>query len=114
MIGQFRFEIGELGIRKSCGRTGSRFDAAAAESFRALLKEETGTRIRPDRATARAEVLDSIETFCNRRRLRKHKAFGYLTPAEPRQRHPPTRPRSTDIECPRARGSFMRSPSMWP
>ncbi|MEU6201934.1 hypothetical protein [Streptomyces sp. NPDC047061] len=28
-----------------------------------------------------------IETFYNRRRLRKHKTFGYLTPAETRQRH---------------------------
>ncbi|MEU2135405.1 hypothetical protein, partial [Streptomyces sp. NPDC018352] len=27
-----------------------------------------------------------IETFYNRRRLRKHKIFGYLTPAETRQR----------------------------
>ncbi|MFF1651263.1 IS3 family transposase [Streptomyces sp. NPDC058240] len=60
---------------------------AAAESFWALLKEEIGTRIWPDRATARAEVFDFIETFYNRRRLRKHKVFGYLTPAETRQRH---------------------------
>ncbi|WP_406457437.1 transposase [Streptomyces sp. NBC_01622] len=60
---------------------------AAAESFWALLKEETGTRTWPDRATARAEVFSFIETFYNRRRLRKHKTFGYLTPAETRQRH---------------------------
>ncbi|MFD4785657.1 IS3 family transposase [Streptomyces sp. NPDC058459] len=39
------------------------------------------------RATARAEVFAFIETFYNRRRLRKHKVFGYLTPAETRQRH---------------------------
>ncbi|THA30595.1 hypothetical protein E6R18_19730 [Streptomyces sp. A1277] len=71
----------------SCGRTGSCFDNAAAESFWALLKEEIGTRIGPDRATARAEVFSFIETFCNRRRPRKHKTFGYLTPAEARQRH---------------------------
>jgi transposase InsO family protein len=77
----------ELGLRQSCGRTGSCFDNAAAESFWALLKEEIGTRIWPDRATARAEVFNFIETFYNRRRLRKHKVFGYLTPAETRQRH---------------------------
>ncbi|MDK0523948.1 hypothetical protein [Streptomyces sp. ML-6] len=28
-----------------------------------------------------------IETFHNRRRLRRHKVFGYLTPTETRQRH---------------------------
>ncbi|MFE4832347.1 IS3 family transposase [Streptomyces sp. NPDC056672] len=58
-----------------------------AESFWALLKEETGTRTRPDRATARAEVFNFIETFYNRRCRRELKIFGYLTPAETRQRH---------------------------
>jgi len=84
---QFCDRIRELGLRNSCGRTGSCFDNAAAESFWALLKEEIGTPIWPDRATARAEVFTFIETFYNRRRLRKHKTFGYLTPAETRQRH---------------------------
>ncbi|MGW0963452.1 IS3 family transposase [Streptomyces gelaticus] len=84
---QFRFEIGKLGLRQSCGRTGSCFENAAAKSFWSLLKEEIGTRIWPDRATTRTEVFDFIETFYNRRRLRKHKVFGYLTPAEARQRH---------------------------
>ncbi|QYX78911.1 DDE-type integrase/transposase/recombinase [Streptomyces akebiae] len=83
---QFRDRIRELGLRQSCGRTGSCFDNAAAESFWALLKEEIGTRTWPERATARAEVFNFIETFYNRRRLRKHKIFGYLTPAETRQR----------------------------
>ncbi|MFJ5049421.1 integrase core domain-containing protein, partial [Streptomyces sp. NPDC088719] len=69
------------------GRTGSCYDNAAAASFWALLKEEIGTRTWPDRATARAEVFSFIETFYNRRRPRKHKIFGYLTPAETRQRH---------------------------
>ncbi|MGX5186033.1 IS3 family transposase [Streptomyces avermitilis] len=87
---QFRARIRELGLRQSCGRTGSCFDNATAESFWALLKEEIGTRTWPDRATARAEVFNFIETFYNRRRLRKHKVFGYLTPAETRQRHQPT------------------------
>ncbi|WP_138899509.1 IS3 family transposase [Streptomyces chryseus] len=83
---EFRDEIRELNLRQSCGRTGSCFDNAAAESFWALLKEEIGTRLWPDRATARAEVFNFIETFYNHRRLRKHKVFGYLTPAETRQR----------------------------
>ncbi|GAA4005416.1 hypothetical protein GCM10022384_59790 [Streptomyces marokkonensis] len=76
-----------MGLRQSCGRTGSCFDNAAAEDFCALLKEEIGTRVRPDRATARAEVFSVIETLYNRRRQRKHKTFGCLTPAETRQRH---------------------------
>ncbi|WP_328841934.1 IS3 family transposase [Streptomyces europaeiscabiei] len=84
---QFRDRIRALGLRQSCGRTGSGFDNAAAESFWALLKEEIGTRTWPDRATARAEVFTFIETFYNRRRLRKHRTFGYLTPVETRQRH---------------------------
>ncbi|MDI9883727.1 IS3 family transposase [Streptomyces sp. HNM0645] len=84
---RFRDRIGELGLRQSCGRAGSCFDNAAAESFWALLKEEIGTRVWHDRATARADVLDFIETFYNRRRLRRHKVFGYLTPAETRKRH---------------------------
>nr|WP_237523252.1 IS3 family transposase [Streptomyces sp. SID8350] len=84
---RFRHGIGELDLRQSCGRTGSCFDNAAAESFWALLKEEIGTRFWPNRATARADIFDFIETFYNRRRLRSHRVFGYLTPAETRQRH---------------------------
>ncbi|MEU2744279.1 hypothetical protein ABZ656_55985, partial [Streptomyces sp. NPDC007095] len=61
---QFRARMRELGLRQSCGRTGSCFDNAAAESFWALLKEEIGTRIWPDRATARAEVFNFIERPC--------------------------------------------------
>ncbi|MFJ3763065.1 IS3 family transposase [Streptomyces sp. NPDC090080] len=52
-----------------------------------LMREHGIPRLWPDRATARADVFDFIETFYNRRRLRKHKVFGYLTPAETRQRH---------------------------
>ncbi|MFF3345532.1 hypothetical protein [Streptomyces sp. NPDC002779] len=70
-----------MGLRQRCGRTGSCFDNAAADSFWALLEEEIGTRAWPDRATALAEA------FCNRRRLRMHRTFGYLTPAETRPRH---------------------------
>lgn len=70
--GQLRDRSGKLGHRQSMGRTGSCFDNAAAESFWAVLKEEIGTRFWPDRATARADIFDFIETFYNRRRLRKH------------------------------------------
>ncbi|MEV8562968.1 IS3 family transposase [Streptomyces sp. NPDC051917] len=80
-------EIRRLGLRQRMGRTGSCFDNAAAESFFALLKEEIGTRCWPDRASARAEIFAFIETFYNRRRLRRHPLWGYLTPLEIRQRH---------------------------
>jgi len=83
---ELRAEIRPLGLRQSTGRTGSCYDNAAAESFWAVLKEEIGTRVWPDRATARAEVFTFIETFYNRRRPRKHAAFGYITPRETRQR----------------------------
>ncbi|MCX2924458.1 IS3 family transposase [Streptomyces sp. NEAU-W12] len=69
------------------GRTGPCFDNAAAESFFTVLKEEIGTRRRPDRAAARAEIFAFIETFRNRRRLRKHPHRGCLTPPEIRRRH---------------------------
>ncbi|MEW2426339.1 hypothetical protein AB0911_38565 [Streptomyces nigra] len=69
-----------------------------------MLKEEIGTRTWPDRATARAEVFTFIETFYNRRRLRKHKTFGYLTPAETRQRH--QHALGITITSPRSRGNF--------
>ncbi|MFJ6772645.1 IS3 family transposase [Kitasatospora sp. NPDC091257] len=61
---EFRTEISKLGMRQSMGRVGSCYDNAVAESFFAVLKEEIGTRIWPDRATARAEIFAFIETFC--------------------------------------------------
>jgi putative transposase len=84
---ELRCTIGRLGLRQSMGRTGSCYDNAAAESFFALLKEEIGTRRWPDRASARADIFSFIETFYNRQRLRKHPAWGYLTPLETRQRY---------------------------
>ncbi|MBN0047539.1 DDE-type integrase/transposase/recombinase [Streptomyces actuosus] len=62
----FRERVGELGLGRSRGRTGSCFDNAAPESFWALLKAEIGTRTWPDRVTARAEVFTFVETFYDR------------------------------------------------
>ncbi|WP_435192349.1 hypothetical protein [Streptomyces sp. bgisy126] len=59
-------------LRQSTGRTGARFDNAAAKSSFAVLKEKIGTRRWPDRATARVEIFAFVEIFYNRRRLRKH------------------------------------------
>ncbi|MFF5088564.1 DDE-type integrase/transposase/recombinase [Streptomyces niveus] len=84
---QLRTTVGELGNRQSMGRTASCFDNAVAESFWAVLKEEIGTRFWPDRTTARADIFNFIETFYNRRRLRKHIHWGYLTPHETRLRY---------------------------
>ncbi|MFE7314260.1 transposase [Streptomyces sp. NPDC057555] len=84
---ELRCHISKLNLRQSMGRTGSCYDNAAAESFFAVLNEEIGTRFWADRATARAEIFSFIETFYNRRRLRRHPEWGYLTPLEIRQRH---------------------------
>lgn len=84
---EFLSEISKLDMRQSMGRVGSCYDNAAVESFFAVLKEEIGIRVRPDRASARAEVFAFIGTFYNRRRLRRHPEWGYLTPLEIRQRH---------------------------
>jgi putative transposase len=89
---RFRDRLGELKLRQSMGRTGICYDNAAAESFFAVLKEEIGTRVWADRATARADVFAFIETFYNRRRLRRHSQWGYLTPYETRQRYDKTGP----------------------
>jgi hypothetical protein len=51
-----------------------------------VLKAEIGTRIWPDRATARAQIFEFIEVFYNHKRLRRHPEFGYLTPLETRER----------------------------
>lgn len=82
----FRAVIAQLGLRQSMGRTGSCYDNAACESLWAVLKEEIGTRTWPDQASARTEVFEFIEAFYNRKRLRRHPEFGYLTPLETRER----------------------------
>ncbi|HET6354750.1 hypothetical protein [Streptomyces sp.] len=65
---------------------------AAAETLFAVLKEEIGTRIWAGRVSARADSLTFIETYYNRRRLRRQPEWGCLTPHETRQRHHGTRP----------------------
>src|SRR6266700_3744513 len=70
-----------LGIRQSTSRTGSCLDGAAAESFFATLKTETGIDTWPDRASARRDIENWIKLY-NERRL--HSALGYQTPVEPR------------------------------
>ena len=62
-------------------RTGSCLDGAAAESFFATIKAETGTDGWPDRATARRDIENRIKVY-NQRRL--HSSLGYQTPGEVR------------------------------
>lgn len=77
----FAAAAGELGIRRSVGRTGVCFDNAQAESFNAALKVERVNRtVYPTREHARADVARYIEFRYNTKRL--HSALGYRTPKE--------------------------------
>jgi putative transposase len=62
-----------LEIRQSTSRTGSCLDGAAAESSFATIKTEIGVDSWPDRATARRDIENWIETY-NERRI--HSSLG--------------------------------------
>ncbi|MFE4540929.1 DDE-type integrase/transposase/recombinase [Streptomyces scopuliridis] len=87
---EFRRVISELSLRQSCGRT----DHASTMPPRRVSGPCSKKRSEPGHgltwATARAEVFAFIATFYNRRRLRKHKIFGY-SPRQARRRGRPTR-----------------------
>ncbi|WP_328671775.1 IS3 family transposase [Streptomyces sp. NBC_00322] len=105
--GEFRALVRELDLRQSMGRTGIRYDNAAAESFFGLLKAEIGTTLWESRDAARADVFRFIEVEYNRTTLRRHPEFGYLTPLETRTRlHTTSPPRSVRTRCPRSGGNF--------
>lgn len=102
---QCRREVWESGLRQSCGRTGSCFDNAAAESFWALLKEEIGT--------------PHLARPGHRARRRLHLRRDLLQPPPiaqtqgPRLPHPDrdpaaptTSPRGITRSCPGSRGIF--------
>lgn len=84
---EFKEKIAEYGYTQSMGRTGSCYDNAVAESHWAVIKTEIGTRLWPDRASARADLFEFIEVFYNRQRLRRYPDWGYLTPLEARQHY---------------------------
>lgn len=68
-------------LRRSMGRTGVRWENAAAESFWATLKVEFYDRyLWPTKAAAKLAVGDWIERVYNRRR--RHSAIGMTTPVD--------------------------------
>ena len=77
----YRNALRRLEVRQSTGRTGSCLDGAAAESFFATIKAEIGVGFWPDRACARRDIENWINSY-NERRL--HSALGYQTPVEAR------------------------------
>lgn len=73
--------LGELGLRRSVGRTGICYDNALAESTNGALKVElVNRRHYPTREIAARDIARWIELFYNQRRL--HSTLGYQTPNE--------------------------------
>ena len=72
---------GQLGVRRSVGRTGVCYDNAWAESFNGTSKVEGVNRTSyPTREHARIDITRYIELRYNQVRL--HSALGYITPNE--------------------------------
>jgi putative transposase len=75
-----------LGLRRSVGRTGIRFDNAVAESFFGALKNERVAGVRYlTREVARHDITRYIKFWHNRKRL--HSAVGYRPPQEAHAEH---------------------------
>jgi putative transposase len=71
----------EIGIHRSMGSKGDRFDNAVAESFFATLEKDLLRRCSfATRQDARTAVFDYIEAFYNPVRL--HSTPDYLSPVE--------------------------------
>lgn len=77
-----------MDVRLSCGRTGSWWDNAVAESFFSFLKNEMYHRETfATRGKARLAVATYIEVYYNRQR--PHSTLGYRTPAQAMADHTP-------------------------
>lgn len=78
---EYAVVLGELGLARSVGRTGSCYDNALAESTNGALKVELVNRVDyPTREVAEREIARWIEVFYNQKRL--HSRLGYKTPNE--------------------------------
>lgn len=78
----FRALLHRLHITQSMSRKGNCWDNAIAESFFAILKEESGVlqKIPANLKEARTTIYRYIEFYYNR--LRIHSSLGYLSPVE--------------------------------
>ncbi|WP_406191112.1 IS3 family transposase [Streptomyces sp. NBC_01017] len=81
MSAEYAAVLGELGLRRSAGRTGICFDNAMAESFFGALKNERVSRVTYlTRDIARQDITRYIEFWYTHKRL--HSAVGYRPPRE--------------------------------
>ena len=77
----YRRALAQSGLVASMSRRGNCYDNAAMESFWSTLKLELVYRRNfANRAQARQEIFDYIETFYNRQRI--HSALAYLSPVD--------------------------------
>lgn len=79
--GDYRNALGQAGLIASMSRRGNCYDNAAMESFWSTLKLElVYRRCFENRAQARTQIFDYIESFYNRQRT--HSALGYRSPVD--------------------------------
>lgn len=77
----YRHALAQAGLTASMSRQGNCYDNATMESFWSTLKLELVYRRKfENRAQARQEIFDYIETFYNRQRI--HSALAYLSPVD--------------------------------
>lgn len=76
----YRARLATHGVQCSMSRAGDCWDNAMVESFFATLKTELDHELWPTRDAARADIVEFVEGWYNRRR--RHSALGSLAPVE--------------------------------